>query len=203
MTCLRNPRQGQFLLQRRRRGEGGGDTGNDGVGYAARIEHFHLLLNGAVHRGIAGMQPHHAAAGGHRRGHQRHDLIEGEGGAIVRHGARLQLRQERPIDQGSGIDDHIRRLQSLQPLDGDQLRIARPGADEENRGFCTGSVHSEVLLLHDPERAAGDVAGGKDGFRISDSILSQTASRQLQTSVFVNRSTRIFKAFKNLVLSMS
>ena len=58
--------QRQFGLQRRRGRLEGTDAGDDLVGDAGLVQQRHLLLNGAVKAGVAGVQPHHALAGAGR-----------------------------------------------------------------------------------------------------------------------------------------
>jgi hypothetical protein len=55
--------------------------------------------------------------------------------AVVRHvGAHGRLRAARLVRVHDGDDDEVGRLQDAHALDRDQLRVARPHADADERG---------------------------------------------------------------------
>ena len=117
-----------------RQGGGGGDerahSRHDLVDDAQPVEGAHLLADGAVQAGVAGVQAHDPAAGAVGGGHQAHLLVKVHAGAVV-----AGATGGRPVEQGDGhertrVEHDVGRLEQAPPLDGDELRVSRPGADE-------------------------------------------------------------------------
>ena len=74
--------QGQLAAQGRRGGGEGRHAGRDRPGDAERVEAADLLGDGAVERGVAGMDPGDVLALGVRGLDLGHDLVEVHGGRV-------------------------------------------------------------------------------------------------------------------------
>ena len=99
---------------------------------APLIQGVHLLPVCAVHGRISGVEADRRLSLRLRLLHHRQHLLQGHGGAVVDLGPRLCQGEELGIDQGSGVDDHIRLLQKAFSLHRDQLRVPRAGSYKMN-----------------------------------------------------------------------
>ena len=131
---------GEFGFQRRRRREYAADAGDDAVRQPEAVEFAVLLGDRAVHRRVAGVEPHHGLArfiGG---------LDFGDHGGEVESGAVDPARGGRGvveqllIDQRPRVDHEVGAFQGFDAAKRDQVRRARPGSDESD-----GSCHLWIL----------------------------------------------------------
>ena len=140
---------GQRDLQLGRGAERGRDPRYDLHRNAGGTAGGKLLGGAAEHHGIAALEAHHTLAVARQTHHQAIDVVLPAGGTAAgladQHAPRLaprqleDLRADQPV-----VEDDVGRLQGAERLEGEQLRIARPGADEGDRSAIAGPRKSQV-----------------------------------------------------------
>jgi hypothetical protein len=139
---------GERPLRRRGRGERGGDARDDLGRDARRGERLELLLEAAEHARVAPLQAHDARARGrvlHEQGVDRRlaRVLGAGAGARMRHAAKAALadvdparlgRERAQRRVGERVEEHdVGGAQPLGAAQGDQIGLAGPGADEDDR----------------------------------------------------------------------
>ena len=131
-------RQGQLAFQRRRDRGKGRHPGDHVVGYVQRRQAPHLLADGAVEGGVAGMQARDVVSQRMGGDQFRDDLVEGEGGRVDDLRIRRRRLDHRCRYQTAGVEADRAALDQPLPAHGYQIRRPRPRADEED-GHATAA----------------------------------------------------------------
>ena len=156
------------------RAEGGGDAGDDAAGNARRLQGLRLLAATAKDEGVAAFQAHYPQSGARVADEQvmnfaLRDLRRASAFAdadlcrvLADEGADV-VRNQRVVE------NHIRRLQGLQGVKGEQSGIARPGADQRDfaaqRRLCRQLARDFRLRFRQAVlRDQGVEAAGKEAF---------------------------------------
>lgn len=94
-----------------------------------------MLVDRAVHGGVAGVQAHDAFAfqGGGAHGPDLFPQVHGS--AVEADATGLAGPEMGGIDQRTGVDHQVRLLQSAQAAHGDEILRARSGADKFDEWF--------------------------------------------------------------------
>ena len=123
---------GQSILRVEGRGGAGegGHAGGHVVGHAHLVQLIHLLPDGAVEGGVAGVEPDGGLALPLGLLHDGEHLLQGHGRAVVHGAALLAALQQGRVHQGTGIDDHVGLSQQPGAPQGDEIRCAGTGADK-------------------------------------------------------------------------
>ena len=141
--------QGVLGVQRRRRPAKAGHAGGIIVGDSIRIQCVHLLPDGPIQAGVAGVEPHSGPSCGFHPAHHVQHLFQRHLSAVVYGTLRLRQPQQGRVDQTARVDDAVRRLQQRRTAPGDQIRCA---------GACAHKMYHTSLLLFLP--ALQQLGGG-------------------------------------------
>ncbi len=123
---------GQSILgvQGRRSAAEAGNAGGVIVSDAVRIQCIHLLPDGTVQAGVAGVEADGGLPGRFHLPHDVQHLFQRHPGAVVDGTAWLCQPQQGRVDQTSGVDDAVGSLQQDGPPPGDQIRCAGSGINK-------------------------------------------------------------------------
>ena len=128
---------GERNLQACRGGKARGDTGNDFGGDARRAQGIELLSAAAKHERVSALEPHHGLTGARALNQERIDLT-------LRHAVvPLRLADGDQLDLAAGMVEHacpdqavvkddVGGFQGTQRFQGQKLRIAGSGADQQH-----------------------------------------------------------------------
>ena len=133
--------QGVLGVQRRCRAAEAGNTGGIIVADALGVQHIHLLPDGTVQAGVAGVQAHGGAACGFHLPHYCQHLFQRHFGAVVNRTVLSGKAQQSRVDQTARIDDAVGCLQKGRAAPGDQVR---------STGACAYKMYHNITPL--PER---------------------------------------------------
>ena len=130
-------RIGQRRLELRGGAEACGNAGDHRIGDAGGAQRFDLLAAAAEDEGIAALQPHRALAGFRRLDQQLVDRILADAGLADAAADRNARGVAADAIENFGrhqfvVENDVGVLQRAQRLDGEQIRIARPGADQRH-----------------------------------------------------------------------
>ena len=131
---------GQRHLELRRRAEPCGNSGNHRIGDAGVAQRLDLLAAAAEDEGIAALQPHRALAGFRGIDQQLVDRVLPDAGladaATDRNARGVAADAIKNFGRDQFVVEHdVGILQRAQRLDGQQIRIARPRADQRDVAF--------------------------------------------------------------------
>ena len=129
---LRHFGQRELGLEGGSRGGEGGHARRHVIGNAERIEAAHLLGNGAIERGIAGVDARHVLAFVMRGLDVADDFVEVHGGRIEHQRIRGRGLHDLLRHQRTRIETDRAGLDDLQSTDGDEVRCAGACAHEMN-----------------------------------------------------------------------
>ena len=120
--------QGVFRLKGRRRPAKAGDAGHHLKGDVLLAQRVHLLPDGPIDGGVAGVQPDHVLPVEVGIGHHFHHFFQCHLGAVVDLAAVFGIGEHLRVDQAACIDDHIGLPQQPGAPHGDQVggAAARP-----------------------------------------------------------------------------
>ena len=140
----------------------GGDARRDVVTHAVTVEEGHLLLDGAVDAGIAGVEADDEEAAIVEGFHRLELLLERHAGRAAHRGPGLGVLRQFAGHEAAGVEDQVGRLKQAFAAHGDKLRVARPSADDldeaatlgigvegHGQGEVARSAQHALLLLHD------------------------------------------------------
>ena len=127
---LRHLRHRQLGLEHGGGGKSRADAGNDFIIHPVGLQNPHLLQRRAVQGGVAALDAGDGLAGGGGVQRNRHNLRQRHLLAAINPRAGLGKPGNLRRHQRIGVDDDIRPLNNPPRLDGKQLRVARPGADD-------------------------------------------------------------------------
>ena len=137
---------GQRALGQRRRGQGGADARHHLTGNAIGLQRGQFFFEPTEHAGIATFEPHHPRMTARRVDQQRIDrgLPGGMAEAAFAHVQPFSLgRQIAQRGIGQRVEQHHLRLrQPARAAHGDQVGLARSGADEDH---ADGVGHDSYL----------------------------------------------------------
>ncbi len=126
---------GEFAAKRRCCREHAADARDDGCGHAFLGQPPDLLVDRAVHGGIAGVQAHDTLPGKGGIAHGFDLFPQIHGGAIEAGAIGFAGLEVGGVDQRTRVDHEIRLFQSAQATHGDEILRARSGADEFDECF--------------------------------------------------------------------
>ena len=132
--------QGVLGAQSRRRAAETGNARRVVVGNAHPIQCVHLLPDGPVKAGVAGVETDGGLACGFHPAHHGKHLLQRHLGAVINGAAGSREAQQGRVDKAARIDDAIGRLQQRRAALGDE--IGRAGA-------CPHKMDHNISLLYD------------------------------------------------------
>ena len=106
---------------------------------AARVEGAHLLADRAVEARVAGVQAHDLLAGRVRLRHHLDLLAQGQAALSCSSQPSRVQREHGLGHQRAGVDDDVGLLEQAAAFDGDELGVARAGADEPDHVEASSS----------------------------------------------------------------